>query len=200
MIKIKNIGFSLIELLITLGIISALSIAAIFIYNKVSVSQKVKVLSEDMSYSHTEYNNALNIYPMSSFQFNDSYKRYDMSPAIQSNFQQIGKVINGTKKYRSNIGNEVNITPNQQQNDYTKPHLLTYSIKKHVDKDICINLAMNNIKNTDSILIVDAYYIYINNKNILTGGNPKKIATLKSISDACSNKKQDGMTFFYPVK
>lgn len=192
-------GFSLIEALLISSVIIVLSSIALIIYDRVSINQKVKTLSDDMRYAHAEYIKTLDQYLISSFSFNKSYKRYDMSPAIQSNFQQIGKDGLGSKKYKSNIGNDIDIHANQLAGaDYSTPHLLVYKINKKINKDICIRLAMNNIKNADSIWIADAYYYYPGEiKNTLVSGTPKKIATLKSISSACSNKKQDGIMFFY---
>ncbi|EMT6385481.1 type II secretion system protein [Providencia rettgeri] len=193
MIKIKNIGFSLIELLITLGIISALSIAAIFIYNKVSVSQKVKDISEDMKYSVSEYRRLTSIYSAASFSVKNGC--CEMSPVIFSNFPLIsekpafeGNTARGeaTKTYNGPYGNNIEIAASENQNtNYGDGSKLTYSIVGVIDEEVCIKLVMNNINSASYVSVWD---LYSKNGGLIHGINTNKLS-LPILINECKKLK-----------
>lgn len=96
--KFKKNGFSLIELMIVLAVIIALSITAFLIYNKVSYKSKSKDISDKIILASSTYDNIAD--PILSLDSWDGDKRDEINNSVDAvllSFKSAG-VIKDTKK------------------------------------------------------------------------------------------------------
>lgn len=188
-------GFSLIELLLVIGLTIIFLISSFFIYQKVSLNNTVKSISNDMSYSITEYKRAL-IYP--SEYFSNKSGCCDMSPAIHSNFKLFKTNPNNSlaQKYYSFNGYSITISSyenfhSDKSGSFSDNSYLSYQVDTNKNTELCTQIIMDNLHKF-SYVFLNGYYS--KNGGTIQGKLTTK-ANLKKISTNCANSKS--FSFYY---
>lgn len=187
--KIKK-GYSLIELLISLGIIGIISLS-IFIINKVQMQNSISDVIEDVFYSNTEFKE------MTAFSSNIKYSGEQGKFFIKSKFPPIdsekanhASTWYGQHYFKNNLGMSII----QRNNKDT----LTYTIilnEKSKTQEACIKLTNyflrnENIDQEASLLSSETF------ENISSKGSKIK----NYIADSCKPKKDKDITLVLHVK
>lgn len=183
-IKVIKKGFSLIEILLFLGMILFLTVSAFLIYNKLDTAIYAKKINDDIKYSYSFYKNTTEgKSPYANFPSKNGC--CDLTPAIDSNFIKINKKSTWGKYYSSPKKDEIEIIAHATWNndaDVIFFDTFSYDIYGNISPELCSSIVSANIKNEKLI------YVYIKGKKnaIRIASKPDKYQSaliIKSVSD-----------------
>lgn len=191
--KYFKFGYTLIELLLTIGIILILIVGVFFIYNKATMSQKINTVSDDIKYSISEYKRIIDVHPISSFGVSGGC--CEMLVVISSNLPMVSEQPafdenmargSASKTYKGPDGNKVVISSSGNKN--TNKSELRYDILGSIDKEFCVRVVMNNINNISHVLVGE--------QNSAEGGQVGNVWTKKvdvnSLAEQCESVQKMG--------
>lgn len=153
--KVIKKGFSLIEILLALGMILFLTVAAFLIYNRVDTASYAKKINDDIRYSYSFYKN---ITEGKSPKDNFSTKSgcCDLSSTIDSNFIEIKEKDIWGKHYSSPKKDEIIINSSSAWNNNGSAIIFdafSYEINGNISPELCNSIVSTNIKNVELIYI-----------------------------------------------
>lgn len=196
--KVIKKGFSLIEILISLGVIVLIMVSAFTIYNTVKNNQAAKSISEDFKYTTSKLEQDMNGITAENLMskrgccemiyFIDSlFPLISEKPAFGVSISAVA-----TKKYKSPLGGDVDINLSYTNSGEKYIANLTYVITGGINTENCTKILSQSINTANYI------YIAYKNKGATSTQFYSKVQP-KNIAEMCSNDNIKYISMKYSV-